>query len=94
MISESYLAPKRAKPTFLSLLTTLQVLYAPEYMLITNPTANSYKRFDRDAIPALCNLKCKNRLAMVRIPTHKPGKHVATRAELRTLIQPQILIWG
>lgn len=59
------------------------IKYAPEYMLITNPTVNSYKRFDRDAIPAYATWGRKNRSAMVRIPTHKPGKHVATRAELR-----------
>ena len=54
------------------------IKYAPEYMLITNPTVNSYKRFDRDAIPAYATWGRKNRSAMVRIPTHKPGKHVAT----------------
>ena len=29
-------------------------------------------------------LSRKNRSALVRIPTHKPGKHIATRIELRS----------
>ena len=80
-------APKTESEAHLSELAQQYIAglikYAPEYMLITNPTVNSYKRFDRDAIPAYATWGRKNRSAMVRIPTHKPGKHVATRAELR-----------
>ncbi len=39
----------------------------------------SYKRFDRDAIPAYATWGRKNRSAMVRIPTHKPGSVFLTR---------------
>ena len=58
--------------------------YAPEYMLVTNPTVNSYKRFiSSGEVPIYATWGRKNRSALVRIPTHKPGKHVATRVELR-----------
>ena len=33
-------------------------------------------------------LSRKNRSALVRIPTHKPGKHIATRVELRSPDEP------
>lgn len=58
--------------------------YAPEFMLVTNPTVNSYKRFTANGeVPIYASWGRKNRSALVRIPTHKPGKHVATRVELR-----------
>lgn len=79
-------APKSSHPAHLSPLAQHYVAgllkYAPEFMLITNPTVNSYKRFDREAIPRYTTWGCKNRAALVRIPAHKPGKHIATRAEL------------
>lgn len=60
------------------------VKYAPEYMLVTNPTINSYKRFvTTGTVPNYATWGRKNRAALVRIPTHKPGKHNATRVELR-----------
>ncbi len=58
--------------------------YAPEFMLITNPTVNSYKRFiSTGEVPNYATWGRKNRSALVRVPTHKPGKHIATRIELR-----------
>jgi glutamine synthetase len=59
--------------------------YAPEFTLITDPTVNSYKRFIRSGeVPNYATWGRKNRSALVRIPTHKPGKHIATRVELRS----------
>ena len=53
-------------------------------MLVTNPTVNSYKRFTSDGVvPLYATWGRKDRSALVRIPTHKPGKHIATRVELR-----------
>lgn len=58
--------------------------YAPEFMLVTNPTVNSYKRFvSSSVVPRYATWGSKDRSALVRIPTHKPGKHIATRVELR-----------
>ncbi len=59
--------------------------YAPEYTLITNQYANSYKRL----IPGTeaPNYICwghNNRSALVRVPLYKPGKETATRIELRS----------
>ena len=59
--------------------------YAPEFTLVTNPTVNSYKRFiSTGEVPNYATWGRKNRSALVRVPTHKPGKHVATRVELRS----------
>ena len=60
------------------------IKYAPEFMLVTNPTVNSYKRFITSGeVPTFATWGRKNRSALVRIPTHKPGKHDPTRVELR-----------
>ena len=46
---------------------------------------NSYKRFITSGeVPNYATWGRKNRSALVRVPTHKPGKHVATRVELRS----------
>ena len=59
--------------------------YAPEFTLVTNPTVNSYKRFvSTGEVPTYATWGRRNRSALVRIPTHKPGKHIATRIELRS----------
>ena len=59
--------------------------YAPEFTLVTNPTVNSYKRFiSTGEVPNYATWGRKNRSALVRVPTHKPGKHIATRIELRS----------
>lgn len=59
--------------------------YAPEFTLVTNPTVNSYKRFiSTGEVPTHATWGRKNRAALVRVPTHKPGKHIATRVELRS----------
>ena len=58
--------------------------YAPEYMLITNPTVNSYKRLvNTGEVPCYTTWGRTNRSAMVRIPTYKPGKVLSTRIEVR-----------
>ena len=58
--------------------------YAPEFSLVTNPTVNSYKRLVANGeVPIYTTWGRKNRSALVRIPTHKPGKHQSTRIELR-----------
>ena len=60
------------------------IAYAPEYMLVTNPTVNSYKRLQpTSAVPCYATWGLRNRSALVRIPTYKPGKHASTRVELR-----------
>ena len=60
------------------------IKYAPEFMLVTNPTVNSYKRFVTSGeVPIYATWGRKNRSALVRVPTHKPGKHGPTRVELR-----------
>ncbi len=59
--------------------------YAPEFTLVTNPTVNSYKRFiSTGEVPNHATWGRKNRSALVRVPAHKPGKHIATRVELRS----------
>ena len=82
-------APKESHPAHLSELAQHYVAgilrYAPEFTLVTNPTVNSYKRFiSTGEVPNYATWGRKNRCALVRIPTHKPGKHVATRVELRS----------
>ncbi|WP_072499818.1 glutamine synthetase family protein [Olsenella phocaeensis] len=81
-------APKTEHPAHLSPLAQHYVAgllkYAPEFMLVTNPTVNSYKRLvSNGEVPVYATWGRKNRSALVRIPTHKPGKHQATRVELR-----------
>lgn len=82
-------APKTEHPAHLSELAQRFVAgllrYAPEFTLVTNPTVNSYKRFITSGeVPNYATWGRKNRSALVRVPTHKPGKHVATRVELRS----------
>lgn len=81
-------APKTQNDAHLSELAQHYVAgllkYAPEFMLVTNPTVNSYKRLiSNDVVPVYATWGRKNRTALVRIPTHKPGKHQSTRVELR-----------
>lgn len=81
-------APKTEHPAHLSELAQHFVAgilkYAPEFMLLSNPTVNSYKRFITSGeVPNYATWGRKNRSALVRVPTHKPGKHVSTRIELR-----------
>ena len=59
--------------------------YSRELSLVTNPTVNSYKRFvPGSEVPCYATWGRKNRSALVRVPTHKPGKHLSTRVELRS----------
>lgn len=81
-------APKEHHPAHLSDLAQHYVAgllkYAPDYALITNPTVNSYKRLVRNGeVPIYATWGRKDRTALVRVPTHKPGKHQSTRVELR-----------
>lgn len=81
-------APKTDHPAHLSPLAQHYVAgllkYAPEFMLVTNPTVNSYKRFITSGeVPNYATWGQRDRSALVRVPTHKPGKHVSTRIELR-----------
>lgn len=81
-------APKEHHPAHLSDLAQSFVAgllkYAPECALVTNPTVNSYKRLvPNGEVPVFATWGRKDRSALVRIPTHKPGKHQSTRAELR-----------
>ncbi|MBR1828491.1 MAG: glutamine synthetase [Atopobiaceae bacterium] len=81
-------APKEHHPAHLSDIAQHYVAgllkYAPEYALITNPTVNSYKRLVRNGeVPIYATWGRKDRTALVRVPTHKPGKHQSTRVELR-----------
>lgn len=58
--------------------------YAPEMSLVSNPTVNSYKRLvENGEVPIYTTWGRKNRSTLVRVPTHKPGKHQSTRIELR-----------
>lgn len=82
-------APKEENDAHLSELAQHYVAgilkYAPEFTLVTNPTVNSYKRFiSTGEVPNYTTWGRKNRSALVRVPTHKPGKHAATRIELRS----------
>lgn len=59
--------------------------YAPEYTLITNQYANSYKRLiPGTEAPNYVSWGHNNRSALVRVPMYKPGKEMATRVELRS----------
>lgn len=82
-------APKESHEAHLSELAQHYIAgilkYAPEFTLVTNPTVNSYKRFiSTGEVPTHATWGRKNRSALVRIPAHKPGKHIATRIELRS----------
>ena len=82
-------APKEENDAHLSPLAQHYIAgvlkYAPEFTLVTNPTVNSYKRFiSTGEVPNYATWGRKNRSALVRIPAHKPGKHTATRIELRS----------
>lgn len=58
--------------------------YAPEFALVTNPTVNSYKRLVANGeVPVYTTWGRRNRSALVRVPVHKPGKHLSARIELR-----------
>lgn len=58
--------------------------YAPEFALITNPTANSYKRLvPGGEAPIQITWARSNRCTLVRIPGYKPHKEEACRVELR-----------
>ncbi|MFW7415762.1 glutamine synthetase family protein [Demequina sp. SO4-18] len=60
--------------------------YAPEISAITNQYVNSYKRLWGGAeAPSYVAWGSNNRSALVRIPTHKPGKGQSTRVEYRAL---------
>jgi glutamine synthetase len=81
-------APKEYHPAHLSDIGQHYVAgllkYAPEFAMVTNPTVNSYKRLvNNGEVPVYATWGIKNRSALVRIPTHKPGKHNSTRVELR-----------
>ncbi|MFO7596327.1 MAG: glutamine synthetase family protein [Desulfocurvibacter africanus] len=58
--------------------------HAPEFVAITNPLVNSYKRlvpgYEAPVYIAWAN---RNRSALIRVPMYKPGKEAATRIELR-----------
>ena len=59
--------------------------YAPQFMAVTNPTVNSYKRLNNSVgdVPTHATWGLRNRSAMIRIPIYKPGKQLSTRIELR-----------
>lgn len=59
--------------------------YAPQFMAVTNPTVNSYKRLANGVgeVPTHASWAKRNRSAMIRIPIYKPGKQLSTRIELR-----------
>ena len=58
--------------------------HAREMCLITNQWYNSYKRLVPGyEAPVYIAWAERNRSALVRVPTYKPGKEVATRIELR-----------
>ena len=58
--------------------------YAREMCLVTNQWVNSYKRLVPGyEAPIYCCWARRNRSALVRVPTYKPGKEQAARVELR-----------
>ena len=58
--------------------------HAPELTAVTNQWVNSYKRLVPGyEAPVYVSWARRNRSAMVRVPMYKPGKEMATRAELR-----------
>ncbi|WP_029896722.1 glutamine synthetase family protein [Desulfohalovibrio reitneri] len=58
--------------------------HAKEFVAITNPIVNSYKRlvpgYEAPVYIAWAN---RNRSSLIRVPMYKPGKEAATRIELR-----------
>ena len=59
--------------------------YAPEMSILTNQWVNSYKRLVPDfEAPVHAFWARKNRSALVRLPSYKPGYESALRAELRS----------
>ena len=59
--------------------------YAPDYTLVTNQFANSYKRFVPGyEAPTCVNWGGHDRSALVRVPSYKPGKAASARFELRS----------
>lgn len=57
---------------------------AREMCLVTNQWVNSYKRLVSGyEAPIYCCWARRNRSALVRVPTYKPGKEHATRVEMR-----------
>lgn len=58
--------------------------HAREMCLVTNQYVNSYKRLVPGyEAPIYCCWGRRNRSALVRVPTYKPGKENATRIEMR-----------
>ena len=58
--------------------------HAPELTAVTNQWVNSYKRLVPGyEAPVYVSWARRNRSSMVRVPMYKPGKEMATRAELR-----------
>ena len=58
--------------------------HAPELTAVTNQWVNSYKRLVPGyEAPVYVSWARRNRSGMVRVPMYKPGKEMATRAELR-----------
>ena len=58
--------------------------YAPEYTLLLNQFANSYKRLAQPGAPSLIAWGRSSSDAMVRVPGYKPRKEAACRIEVRT----------
>jgi glutamine synthetase len=59
--------------------------HVPEITSILNQWVNSYKRLVPGyEAPCYISWANRNRSALVRVPTYKPGKEKATRAELRS----------
>ncbi|MHA1699847.1 MAG: glutamine synthetase family protein [Promethearchaeota archaeon] len=59
--------------------------YVKEFVLVTNPLVNSYKRLVPGyEAPCYISWAKRNRSAMIRVPMYKPGKEKATRIELRS----------
>ena len=61
-----------------------QMVHARALAAVVAPTVNSYKRIvpDYEAPVYVCWAQI-NRSAMIRIPSHSPGREASTRAELR-----------
>jgi glutamine synthetase len=59
--------------------------YAPEFGLLANQTVNSYKRIGaEDDAPHYIVWARRNRSALLRVPTCRPGKDASCRIELRS----------
>jgi glutamine synthetase len=58
--------------------------HAPDLMLVTNPTLNSYKRLVPGyEAPVYTTWSMRNRGDLIRVPTDHPGKEKAARIEYR-----------